>query len=97
MIMTLININIIKMMIKRRVGSTFQTVRESRIPDRQLFLFNFQEEERPLTQPIKQLTQIKSNQIKSLIKGGWEGEEKESRQKLQLNEKYWNAFKSVHS
>ena len=48
-IMITININviitniIINVMIKR-VGSTFQTVRESRIPDRQLFLSNFRRE-----------------------------------------------------
>ena len=56
--------NMIVMMIKRRVGSTFQTVRESRIPDRQLFLFNFQEEKRRGLS-LNRLNSFDSNQIKS--------------------------------
>ena len=54
-IVTIVIINVII----KRVGSTFQTVRESRIPDRQLFLSNFVREAWEASQPIKELAVIK--------------------------------------
>ena len=61
-IVTIVIINVII----KRVGSTFQTVRETRIPDRQLFLSNFVREAWEASQPIKELAVIKLKTLNPL-------------------------------